>query len=92
MQYSKEMKELDDHLTDLHGAQLERAWIGTTRLSTYASSFLEKGYAVIELSDTQSTELRGFFDPELKIQFSVGDCSDQFWGGGSIGAQHRRAA
>lgn len=74
------LKELDDHLIDLQGAQLERAWIGIERLSNYTSRFLEMGFAEYELSDALAQDLRGFFDPDLRIPFEVGDCADHFWG------------
>src|SRR5438045_3970474 len=65
---------------DLHGAQLECAWLSAHGHRHYSSDFLEKGYFAFAIPPQVAAALMGFFDDRLQRPFEQRDVHPHYFG------------
>lgn len=79
MNNENNLRDLDNLIIDLQGAELQREWIGADQLNSYRTDFLEKGFRAFDIPAAVNEFVRGFFDEKYKVSFRNDDCDPAYW-------------
>ena len=79
MEFDRYAKELDDLITDVRGAELERQWSAQPGHDPASSEFLRLGFRIFPIPAAFQRGIASFFDESHLGIFDTEDCSPDAW-------------